>query len=168
MAFIGGLLNILIVICSLFLICIVLIQRGRGGGLAGAFGGLGGSSAFGTKAGDVFTRVTVVTAGIWFVLAMALVIVSNRGQTSAFDDVSTPGASRQVAPTGAGATPPLPGSTTTGADAKTPAATGSTPGIEQTDDLGLPAALTDDAPPAESAATPGDEPAKPAAPEPTP
>ena len=40
--------------CSLFLIALVLIQRGRGGGLAGAFGGAGGQSAFGTKAGDVF------------------------------------------------------------------------------------------------------------------
>ena len=54
--------NTLIVLISLFLICLILIQRGKGGGLAGAFGGVGGSSAFGTKAGDVFTRVTVVTA----------------------------------------------------------------------------------------------------------
>ena len=54
--------NTLIVLVSLFLICLVLIQRGKGGGLAGAFGGMGGSSAFGTKAGDIFTRVTMVTA----------------------------------------------------------------------------------------------------------
>ena len=44
--------SLLIVLISLFLICLVLIQRGKGGGLAGAFGGMGGSSAFGTKAGD--------------------------------------------------------------------------------------------------------------------
>ena len=47
---------------SLFLIFLILIQRGKGGGLAGAFGGVGGSSAFGTKAGDVFTRITIYTA----------------------------------------------------------------------------------------------------------
>ena len=46
----------------LFLILLVLIQRGRGGGLAGAFGGMGGQSAFGTKAGDLFTRITIVVA----------------------------------------------------------------------------------------------------------
>jgi len=54
-----------------FLMLIILLQRGRGGGLAGAFGGLGGQSAFGTKAGDVFTKITVVIAVIWVVLAGA-------------------------------------------------------------------------------------------------
>jgi preprotein translocase subunit SecG len=40
--------NTLIILTSLFLIFLILIQRGKGGGLAGAFGGVGGSSAFGT------------------------------------------------------------------------------------------------------------------------
>jgi preprotein translocase subunit SecG len=76
-AFLTGLFNVLLVLCSLFLICLVLIQRGKGGGLAGAFGGVGGSSAFGTKAGDVFTRVTIITAIIWFLLSMGLVVLAN-------------------------------------------------------------------------------------------
>ena len=75
--FLIGLANVLMVITSLFLICLVLIQRGKGGGLAGAFGGAGGSSAFGTKAGDVFTRVTIYVAIVWFILAMLLVLSSN-------------------------------------------------------------------------------------------
>lgn len=54
---------------SAFLIFIVLLQRGRGGGLAGALGGMGGQSAFGTKAGDVFTKITVILAMVWIVLA---------------------------------------------------------------------------------------------------
>jgi preprotein translocase subunit SecG len=54
---------------SFLLIVIILLQRGRGGGLAGALGGMGGQSAFGTRAGDVFTRITVVLAIIWTVLA---------------------------------------------------------------------------------------------------
>jgi preprotein translocase subunit SecG len=33
--------------------------------LRGAWGGPGGQSAFGTKAGDIFTRITIVTAAIW-------------------------------------------------------------------------------------------------------
>ena len=69
MAILIGILNSLVILTSLFLICLVLIQRGKGGGLAGAFGGMGGSSAFGTKAGDVFTRVTMVTAVIWILLS---------------------------------------------------------------------------------------------------
>src|SRR5690606_16776443 len=52
-----------------FLMIVVLLQRGRGGGLAGAFGGLGGQSAFGTKAGDVFTRITIVLAVCWVIVA---------------------------------------------------------------------------------------------------
>ena len=78
MQFLNALLYILLSVSSLFLICLVLIQRGKGGGLAGAFGGAGGSSAFGTKAGDVFTRVTMITAGIWISIAMLLVVLSNR------------------------------------------------------------------------------------------
>lgn len=54
---------------GLLMIFIVLLQRGRGGGLAGAFGGAGGQSALGTKAGDVFTKITVVMAVIWVSLA---------------------------------------------------------------------------------------------------
>jgi len=55
---------------ALFLILLVLVQRGRGGGLAGALGGMGGSSAFGAKAGDVFTKITVVVATLWILLCI--------------------------------------------------------------------------------------------------
>lgn len=60
---------VLLMLTGVFVIFLVLIQRGRGGGLAGAFGGLGGQSAFGTKAGDVFTRITIVAFVIWVILA---------------------------------------------------------------------------------------------------
>lgn len=66
-------LMFLLLFVALFLILVVLIQRGRGGGLAGAFGGLGGQSAFGTKAGDLFTRVTIVVAAVWIILCIATV-----------------------------------------------------------------------------------------------
>ncbi len=59
----------LLCMVGIFLILIILLQRGRGGGLAGAFGGLGGQSAFGTKAGDVFTKITVALAVLWVALA---------------------------------------------------------------------------------------------------
>lgn len=60
---------VLLMLVGILLIIVVLLQRGRGGGLAGALGGMGGQSAFGTKAGDVFTRITIVIAMIWVVLA---------------------------------------------------------------------------------------------------
>jgi preprotein translocase subunit SecG len=64
---------------AIFLILLVLVQRGRGGGLAGALGGMGGSSAFGAKAGDVFTRVTIVAAAIWIILC---IVAANVGPST--------------------------------------------------------------------------------------
>ncbi len=58
---------------AFLLIVVVLVQRGRGGGLTGALGGMGGQSAFGAKAGDLFTRITIVLAAVWIVLSMVAV-----------------------------------------------------------------------------------------------
>lgn len=66
--------GITIFITSMFLIMLVLVQRGRGGGLAGALGGPGGQSAFGTKAGDLFTRITIGVAAVWIFLCAAAVV----------------------------------------------------------------------------------------------
>ena len=63
--------QILLTLVAIFLILLVLVQRGRGGGLAGALGGMGGSSAFGAKAGDVFTRITIFAAAFWIILCIA-------------------------------------------------------------------------------------------------
>src|SRR5436190_12787308 len=67
------LLNIVLLVLGLFLILLVLIQRGKGGGLAGAFGGMGGSSAFGSRAGDAFTRITIYVAAFWLLLIMIMI-----------------------------------------------------------------------------------------------
>jgi preprotein translocase subunit SecG len=85
-----GVFNTIIVMLCLCLVAIILIQRGKGGGLAGAFGGAGGSSAFGTKAGDVFTRLTVGIAIAWILLSMLMVVLTNRHNESAWgSDTST-------------------------------------------------------------------------------
>jgi preprotein translocase subunit SecG len=79
-------LTVVIVFVCLFLMLVILLQRGRGGGLAGAFGG-GGSSAFGAKTGDVFTWITVVVAGVFVVLA----VISNYAfDESQFPVIETP------------------------------------------------------------------------------
>jgi len=87
------LLAILLILTSIFLILLVLIQRGRGGGLAGAFGGLGGQSAFGTKAGDLFTRVTIGAALVWVVLCVVSVKVMGKKENlfSGSQTQQTPG-----------------------------------------------------------------------------
>jgi preprotein translocase subunit SecG len=63
-------LNVVLLLLGLFLILLVLIQRGKGGGLVGALSGVGGSSPFGSRAGDAFTRITIYTAAIWLLLTM--------------------------------------------------------------------------------------------------
>jgi preprotein translocase subunit SecG len=67
-----GLLQIILFLIGVVLIGLVLIQRGRGGGLVGALGGTGGSSPFGSRAGDMFTRVTLGLAVAWIVLNMVM------------------------------------------------------------------------------------------------
>ena len=71
--FLQYLLGISLTLTAIFLILLILVQRGRGGGLAGAFGGMGGQSAFGTKAGDAFTKVTIIASIFWLLLCVASV-----------------------------------------------------------------------------------------------
>ena len=75
MGWLAGLLNIVLLLLGLFLIVLVLIQRGKGGGLIGALGGAGGSSPFGSRAGDQFTRLTIYLACVWLFLTMVQVKV---------------------------------------------------------------------------------------------
>jgi preprotein translocase subunit SecG len=70
------LLNVLILLLGIFLMLLILIQRGKGGGLSGALGGSGGSSAFGTRAGDQFTKITVYVALAWILLIMFTIKLS--------------------------------------------------------------------------------------------
>lgn len=70
---------------ALFMIVLVLVQRGKGGGLAGAFGGMGGQSAFGTKAGDLFTRVTIGVAIVWIILCVAAVKILSSASDNPID-----------------------------------------------------------------------------------
>ena len=79
------LLMFLLFVTALVLILLVLIQRGKGGGLAGALGGMGGQSAFGTKAGDLFTRVTIGVAAFWIILCMVTVKLMGVGSDGPLD-----------------------------------------------------------------------------------
>ena len=62
----------LFVLCCLALILIILIQKGRGGGLSAAFGGAGSGGVLGSKTGDFLTWVTIVLVGVFLSLAVLL------------------------------------------------------------------------------------------------
>lgn len=71
-SFVMNVVAVLFVLCCLVLILIVLIQKGRGGGLSGAFGGGMASGILGSKTGDFLTWVTIVTAGVFLTLAVVM------------------------------------------------------------------------------------------------
>ena len=63
---------VLFVICAVALILIVLIQKGRGGGLSAALGGGIAGGILGSKTGDFLTWVTIVLVGIFLTLAVVM------------------------------------------------------------------------------------------------
>lgn len=103
-----GILAFFFAVIALLLIIVILLQRGKGVGLAGAFGGTGGHTAFGTKTGDFLTWVTVVGAGVLLLFAVLLNFVFQPAPPS-LEPESPPPA--QAPPSGGG-TPPADGSPT--------------------------------------------------------
>ena len=89
---VAAILSPILLLIALFMILLILIQRGKGGGLIGALGGAGGSSPFGSRAGDQFTRLTIYVAIAWLLLTMiqvkAVQIDSRSRDTTV---VATPG-----------------------------------------------------------------------------
>jgi preprotein translocase subunit SecG len=58
------------ILAAVILVLVVLIQKGKGGGLGAAFGGIG-SSLLGTKTGDFLTWVTISLVAVWLLLSVA-------------------------------------------------------------------------------------------------
>jgi preprotein translocase subunit SecG len=63
---------VLFVIVSVVLILVILVQKGRGGGLSGAFGGGMASGLLGSKTGDFLTWVTIGLVTVFLGLAILM------------------------------------------------------------------------------------------------
>lgn len=68
-SFIMKVIAVLFVICCVALVLIILIQKGKGGGLSAAFAGGMASGLLGSKTGDFLTWVTIVLVVIFLTLA---------------------------------------------------------------------------------------------------
>ncbi len=68
-----------VIACAL-LITLVLIQRGRGGGLVESFSGV--ESMFGTKTDAFLTRITTICAIVFFLTCLSLALLSVRQSKS--------------------------------------------------------------------------------------
>jgi len=71
--FIMNIVMVVWVFVTIALILIILIQKGKGGGLSGAFGGLGAGGLLGTKTGDFLTWVTIGFVVAFLSLAVLMV-----------------------------------------------------------------------------------------------
>jgi preprotein translocase subunit SecG len=71
-SFIMNLIALIFLICSIVLILIVLIQKGKGGGLSSAFAGGMASGLLGSKTGDVLTWVTIGAASVFVFFSLIL------------------------------------------------------------------------------------------------
>ena len=63
-----GALAVILFCLSLFLVFIIMIQRGKGGGIAGSLTGTA-QSAFGARGGDTLMWITIAFTGVWIFLS---------------------------------------------------------------------------------------------------
>ena len=78
-----GILVVIHVIVCLLLIVVVLLQASKGGGLSGAFGGMGGAAQtmFGGRGTATFlSKATTFLAAAFFVVCLSLVFTSKMGK----------------------------------------------------------------------------------------
>jgi preprotein translocase subunit SecG len=79
MGFIIGLLTAVLIFTCIILMLLVLIQLPKKeAGLGMAFGGGAADALFGAGAGNVLTKATKYTAGVFFVLAIGLGLLQGR------------------------------------------------------------------------------------------
>src|SRR6185503_14870752 len=72
-------LTIVHVAVCLFLILVVLLQAGKGGGMGIAFGGGGSQTVFGSSgAGNFLTRLTSITAALFMITSLGLAHYSSQ------------------------------------------------------------------------------------------
>jgi preprotein translocase subunit SecG len=96
-------------VCAILLIGVILLQKARGEGLGMAFGAGMGETLFGSRAGNVLTRITI-TLGITFLVTTTLlaVITTSSHEKSLIDErvADVPMAPPQAAPAPAAPTAP--------------------------------------------------------------
>lgn len=92
------LLTIIHIVVCFFLIIVVLLQSGKSGDIAAAFGGQGSQTAFGPRgAATALSRATTWSAIIFILTSISLSIMAQRrsGTNSVLQGIKTPTTSSQ-------------------------------------------------------------------------
>ena len=94
-----GILIVLHILVSILLVVVVLLQSGRGGGLAGSMGGGVSTAMFGGQGADkLMTRLTTGLAAAFMVLAILISIAGNPQGTADDSVVRQRAIKRETAP----------------------------------------------------------------------
>lgn len=86
-------LLVLFIIVSIFLVLIVLVQSEEGDSLGGVFAG-GSNTAFGSRSGNILTRISTVLGALFFILSFSLAMLNR----SPADDRGVEEAGRRLTP----------------------------------------------------------------------
>ncbi len=166
MSIVVSLLLIVEVLSAFLLIVVILAQKSKDQGLGMAFGSGMGESLFGSRAGNVLTRMTITLAAVFMVTTIVLGILFARGATGSGSVMDKADREVPVAPA-APAAPAAPMAPAPMMPSETPvalpSAAPSEPMVLQMGEGGelaptdVPAAVADEVPPAAA------EPAAPAA-----
>jgi len=103
-----------VLVCALLIITI-LLQQGKGGDIAQAFGGGSSQAVFGARSGaTLLTRATSVLAALFVIGALTLTVWGTRGTSSVVGGIDGPPPPAPVNATPAPAAPatPPPGNST--------------------------------------------------------
>jgi len=98
MGILSVVLLVFFVIIAVLLVLLVLIQNEEGDSLGGIFAG-GSSSAFGSRSGNVLTRVTTVLGSLFLIISLGLALLN---RTPAGTGVEEEGRRMSIEETGPG------------------------------------------------------------------
>src|SRR6202051_5196030 len=77
------LITIIHIIVCFFLIIVVLLQSGKSGDIAAAFGGMGSQTAFGPRgSATVLSKATTLAAALFMITSLTLAILATRTASS--------------------------------------------------------------------------------------
>lgn len=98
------------ILTCIFLVLVILLQSGKGGDVASAFGGAGSQTAFGPRgAQKPLEKATIIAAVLFMVLALLFSLPGFNGQSSVVSDdapVSQPTPAPTAAPSPAASVAP--------------------------------------------------------------
>ena len=114
------------VIVCVFLILVILLQAGKGGGMGSAFGGAGAQTVFGGRGAQTFLgKVTSVSAAIFMLTSLTLAYQASRSGSEVAPEAQAPLPLQQPGP--AQPVPAAPAQPGPAQPAQPPAAPGGAP-----------------------------------------